>query len=96
MKYHLTLRNPEGIMLEQTVDLPVEDSITWHDFTQLSKVKDLLLLNPSMTLWDVTPDGVPDRYTEEQILRITLQHQGLRKSQAQSGATVYQDLEEDA
>ena len=93
MKYHLTLINPEGFMLEETVDLPVEDSISWHDFSQLSKVKHLLLMNPTMRLHDVTPDGMPSWYTDEQILRITLQHQGLRKSQKDTGATVYEDLD---
>ena len=96
MKYHLTLINPDGFMLEQTLDLPVEDSISWHDFSQLSRVKDLLLLNPTMRLHDVTPDGMPDWYTDEQLLRIQLQHQGLRKSQADTGVTIYEDLEQDA
>ena len=93
MKYHLTLINPEGFMLEETLDLPVEDSITWQDFTQLRKVRDLLLLNPTMRLHDVTPDGMPNWYTDDQLLRITLHHQGIRKTQGATGVTVYEDLE---
>lgn len=80
-------------MLEETVDLPVEDSITWQDFSQLAKVKDLLLLNPTMRLHDVTPDGMPSWYTDDQLLRIMLHHQGIRKTQNDSGATVYEDLD---
>ena len=80
-------------MLEETLDLPVTDDITWQDFVKLSKVKDLLLLNPTMRLHDVTPDGMPSWFTDEQILLITLEHQGIRKRQNQSGATVYEDLE---
>ena len=93
MKYHLTLINDYGIMLESTVDLPVTDDISWHDFSQLSQIKHLLMLNPSMRLHDVTPDGMPSWYTDDQLLRIQLQHQGLRKSQADTGATVYEDLD---
>jgi hypothetical protein len=92
MKYHLTLINPEGIMLEETLDLPVSDDISWQDFTQLTKVKNLLLLNPTMKLHDVTPDGMPSWYTDEQLLRITLNYQGIRKTQNTRGATVYEDM----
>ena len=80
-------------MLEETLDLPVTDDITWQDFVKLSRVKDLLLMNPTMRLHDVTPDGMPSWYTDDQLLQITLHHQGIRKRQNQSGATVYEDLE---
>ena len=93
MKYHLTLINPEGVLLEHTVNLPVEDTITWHDFVQLSAVREVMMLNPTCELVDVTPDGMPDWFTDDQLLQITLNHQGIRKRQNQSGATVYEDLE---
>jgi hypothetical protein len=65
MKYHITLMNQAGIMVEHTLDLPVEPEITWHDFENLKEVRDLLLLNPTMWLQDVTPDGMPDWFSDE-------------------------------
>ena len=53
-------------MTEHDLDLPVTAEITWHDFEQLALVKDLLLMNPTMRLHDVTPDGMPDRFTEDE------------------------------
>ena len=66
MKYIITLSNDHGAMLEETLDLPVEDTITWHDFSQLRLVKDLVLANPSMQIIDITPEGMPDIFTQEQ------------------------------
>ena len=80
-------------MLEETLDLPVEDSVTWHEFAQLAPVKDLLLLNPTMTLWDVTPDGMPSWYTDEQLLTLTLKNMGQRKTRGSKGEPVYEELE---
>jgi hypothetical protein len=71
MIYHLILINDIGIMLEHTMDLPVTPEITWDDFVQQRAVKDLLLENPTMWLQDVTPDGMPDKFTDEQELEIT-------------------------
>jgi hypothetical protein len=82
-------------MLEESLDLPVSDDISWQDFTQLSKVKDLLLLNPSMTLLDVTPDGMPSWYTDEQLLTLTLTNMGQRKTRGSKGEPVYEDLDQD-
>jgi hypothetical protein len=93
MKYHLTLINDHGFFSEHTLDLPVTDDITWQDFVKLSRVKDLLLMNPTMRLHDVTPDGMPSWYTDDQLLQITLHHQGIRKTQGATGVTVYEDLE---
>ena len=61
MKYTLTLITPEGLTLEEILDLPVEDSITWRDFESLTQVKDLILLYPHMSLIDVTPTGLFDK-----------------------------------
>ena len=53
-------------MTEHTLDLPVTPEITYHDFERLKEVKELLLMNPTMTLQDVTPDGMPDWFTDEE------------------------------
>jgi hypothetical protein len=55
-------------MQEHDLDLPVTPEITYHDFLNLKEVKELLLLNPTMSLQDVTPDGMPDRFTDEEIM----------------------------
>lgn len=68
--------NTQGIMLEQTLDLPVTPEITWQDFEQLTPVRELLLLNPTMRLHDVTPDGMPDWFTDDDQMRIQQQHMG--------------------
>jgi len=60
--------NDQGIMLEQALDLPVTPEITWDDFVQQRAVKDLLLKNPTMWLQDVTPHGMPDKFTDEEQL----------------------------
>ena len=91
MKYIITLINTSGIMLEETLDLPVEDTISWTDFVQLRLVKDLLLTNPSMEIIDITPVGMPNSYSAEQQLINTLRHQGLRKGQNAMGHTSYEE-----
>jgi hypothetical protein len=55
-------------MSEHTLDLPVSPETTYYDFERLPQVRELMLLNPTMTLHDVTPDGMPDRYTDEEIM----------------------------
>jgi hypothetical protein len=67
MNYTLTLINDQGFMLEETLDLPVSDDISWQDFAQLSAVKNLLLLNPSMQLIDITPWDMPASFTDEEM-----------------------------
>ena len=76
MKYHLTLMNTEGTMLEHTVDLPVTPEITWQDFEQLTPVRELLLLNPTMRLQDVTPDGMPKEFTDDEWMTLQQRHMG--------------------
>jgi hypothetical protein len=95
MKYHLTLINTDGFMLEETLDLPVQPEITWSDFESLAQVKNLMLLNPTMTLLDVTPDGMPDRFTDEQQLTRQLANMGIKKSVKANGASEYQDIVEE-
>jgi hypothetical protein len=58
--------NTAGIMQLHEMELPVSPEITYHDFERLELVKELLLLNPTMRLQDVTPDGMPDKFTDEE------------------------------
>ena len=94
MNYHLTLINDHGIILEETVDLAVTDDIKWHDFEQLAEVRLLLMRNPTMKLLDVTPDGMPSWYTDEQILTLTMKNMGQRKRLGSRGEPVYEDIED--
>ena len=71
--------NTEGIMLEYTLDLPVTPEITWQDFESLTPVRELLLLNPTMCLQDVTPDGMPDQFTDDEQMTIQQGHMGSSK-----------------
>lgn len=87
MKYTLTLVNDMGIFREETLDLPVSDDISWQDFVQLTLVKNLLLSAPSMQLIDITPEGMPDRFSEGDLMRIQLGYQGLRKQVTELGSS---------
>jgi hypothetical protein len=55
-------------MTEHDLDLPVTPEITYYDFERLKEVKELLLMNPTMRLHDVTPDGMPDWFTDEEMM----------------------------
>jgi hypothetical protein len=55
-------------MTEHLLELPVTPEITYYDFERLKEVKELLLLNPTMRLHDVTPEGMPDWFTDEEIM----------------------------
>lgn len=55
-------------MQEHELDLPVTPEITYRDFERLPRIQELLLMNPTMKLHDVTPEGMPDRYTDEEWL----------------------------
>jgi hypothetical protein len=55
-------------MTEHLLDLPVTPEITYYDFERLKEVKELLLMNPTMRLHDVTPDGMPDWFTDEEMM----------------------------
>ena len=95
MKYTLTLITADGLALESTLDLPVDDTITWADFVQLRAVKELLLLHPHMTLIDVTPEDMPDSFTDAEQQQRQLANMGLRKSINNQGAPQYEDIDED-
>jgi hypothetical protein len=74
MKYIITLEDQAGHMQEHTLDLPVEPEITWQDFVNLAEVRELRLQDPSMWLQDVTPQGMPDSYSEEDWFLLQRQH----------------------
>ena len=95
MKYHLTLINTDGFMVEETLDLPVEDTIVWEDFVQLGKVRECLQMHPTMQLVDVSPDGMPDSFSDDERLRRQLANMGLRKSINNQGAPQYEDIDQD-
>jgi hypothetical protein len=95
MKYHLTLINTDGFMVEETLDLPVDDTIQWEDFVQLRGVRECLLLHPTMKLIDVTPDGMPDWFSDEEKMTRQLANMGLRKSTTDRGAPQYEDIDQD-
>ena len=82
-------------MLEQTLDLPVDDTANYSEFMSMSAVKDLLIMNPTMTLVDVTPDGMPDSFSDEERMRRQLLNMGIKKSLKENGAPEYEDIEEE-
>lgn len=95
MKYHLTLINPAGVLVEHTVNLPVEDTITWQDFVQLRAVLDVMLMNPTCELVDVTPDGMSDWYTDAEAMSRQIELMGFKKSFTTSGQAMYSEIELD-
>ena len=95
MKYHLTLINTEGFCIEESLDLPVDDTANWAEFISMSAVKELMLMNPTMTIVDVTPDGMPASFTDEERMRRQLSNMGIKKSINAQGAPEYEDIEEE-
>jgi hypothetical protein len=91
MKFHVTLINDQGFMIEETLDLPITDQATWDEFVSMRAVKSLLLLNPTMRILDVTPDGMPDRFTDEQQLTNQLNAMGIKRSRNEKGVSVYEE-----
>jgi hypothetical protein len=92
MIFHITLVNNEGIMSEHTLDLACTDDITWEDFAQLRSVKDLMLMNPTMTILDVTPDGMPDWFSDGELMSRQLTNFGLKVTREAFKQTVYEEL----
>lgn len=79
-------------MSEHTLDLACTDDITWEDFIQLRSVKDLMLINPTMTILDVTPDGMPDIFTDTEMQFRQLSNLGLKVTREAFKQTVYEEL----
>lgn len=70
MIYHITTVD----YVTHTLDLPLEDTDSLNAFEQHPQVKAL-----GLPVIDITPDGMPDRYTDEEQMTITLRHQGIRR-----------------
>jgi hypothetical protein len=68
MIYHVILQDSQGTQTTHTIDVDCDALSTWSAFAQQQPVKQLLLLHPNQTLYDVTPDGMPDWFTDEQEL----------------------------
>jgi hypothetical protein len=92
MIFHITLVNSEGIMLEQSLDLPITDDATYEQFMQLASVKELLLMNPTMTILDVTPDGMPDWFSDGDMMLRQLTNFGIKAVREPFKQTVYEEL----
>jgi hypothetical protein len=63
MKYHITTLTDMGVFETHVLDLPVDDSITWPDFVNLTPVRQL-----TGQIVDITPDGMPDQFTDPEQL----------------------------
>ena len=94
MNFLITLINDEGFLIEESLRLPISQEATWDDFMAMRSVRDLLLMNPTMTVIDVTPEGMPAWFTDEQQLTRQLQNMGIKKSQNERGQSVYTDDED--
>ena len=94
MIFHITLINDQGIMLEHSLDLACTDGATWAEFIALPAVKDLQLMNPTMKILDVTPDGMPDWFSDAEQQSRQLANMGMKKTQVVGYAPEYQELGE--
>jgi hypothetical protein len=93
MIFHITLINDAGFMQEHSLDLPCTDEARYEDFIQLESVRDLLLMHPTMRVQDVTPDGMPDWFSDAEQQSRQLANMGLKKTQALGHAPEYEDIE---
>ena len=66
MKFQILLLNELGTYTQHELALPVNAEIHWDDFVNLRAVKDLLLANPNSSIIDITPEGMPDWFSDEQ------------------------------
>ena len=80
-------------MTEQSLDLPCTDEARYEEFMQLEAVKDLLLMNPTMTILDVTPDGMPDWFSDGDMMDSQLRNCGIKAIREPNKQTVYEDIE---
>ena len=85
MKYHILTEQGS----EVTLDLPISPEATWLQFCSLPEVVSL------GKILDVTPDGMPDRFTDEEALNRQLANMGYKKSRKDNGQPVYEELDED-
>jgi hypothetical protein len=95
MKYHLTLINTDGFIIEESLDLPLNDDARYEEFISLPAVKELLLMNPTMRILDVTPAGMPNWFTDEQQLNNQLANMGIKKTRNAKGVSEYANIDLD-
>lgn len=96
MKFYITLiNNQNGILFDESITLPVSMEITWEDFVNLRPVKELLSSYVNCEIVDITPEGMPDKFTEAETLDNILEHQGMKKTRNAQGLSVYEELESD-
>jgi hypothetical protein len=84
MKYHIVTESGS----EVTLDLPISPEATWLQFCSLPEVK---ILGP---LLDITPDGMPDRWTEDEWMIMTIRNMGYKKSRKDNGQPLYEEIDE--
>jgi hypothetical protein len=86
MIYHITTVDYTTHIL----DLPLEETDSIQAFEQHP---DVVALGQSVL--DITPDGMPDRFTDEEMMTILLRHQGIRRGAFKSnGLAEYISVEE--
>jgi hypothetical protein len=82
-------------MIEESLDLPLDDTANYTEFMQLPAVKELLLMNPTMRLQDVTPDGMPDWFSDEEKMTRQLVNMGIKKTLNSKGVSEYANIDLD-
>jgi len=85
MKYHITTER--GV--ETTLDLQISPEATWLQFCSLPEVE---ILGPIL---DITPDGMPDKYTDEELLTLTIRNMGYKKSRKDTGTSLYEEIDQE-
>lgn len=86
MLYHITTVD----YITHTLDLPLEETDSLEAFEQHPEIRAL-----GQPILDITPDGMPDRFTDEEMMTILLRHQGIRRGALKSnGLAEYVPVEE--
>jgi len=85
MKYHILTEQGS----EVTLTLPITPEATWLQFCSLPEVRTLGAIQ------DVTPEGMPVRFTDEEALMRQLANMGYKKSRKLNGQPLYEEIAED-
>jgi hypothetical protein len=80
MKYWITTESGRTVLLE----VAVQQTVSWAEFVARPEVTDL-----GEAVIDVTPDGMPDRFSEEMRMACQLREMGLRREIPETGAPKY-------
>jgi hypothetical protein len=86
MKYFITVSTGQTHLL----DLPVNDSISWEEFENIPQVKAL-----NCAIIDITPDGMPDRFTDGEIMMRQLRNVGMKVTRNGNGVGHYETIADD-